>query len=67
MFTTVFTQLQGLAKRHREVVRRARGGYLGLGDAKILDNAIVGFILNHSERFKRTKGQLKPDKPGPRF
>jgi hypothetical protein len=52
VFTTVFTQLQGLAKRHEDVVRRARGGYLALGDAKILDNAIVGFVLNHPERFR---------------
>jgi hypothetical protein len=56
LFTTVFTQLQGLAKRHEGVVRRARGGYLALGDAKILDNAIVGFVLNDPERF-RPKGR----------
>jgi hypothetical protein len=56
LFTTVFTQLQGLAKRHEGVVKKAEGGYLALGDAKILDNAIVGFVLNHSERF-RSRGR----------
>ena len=52
VFSVIFPQLYALAKRHRDVVRRAAGGYFALGDAKVLDNAIVGFVLNHQNYFR---------------
>jgi hypothetical protein len=57
LFTTVFTQLQGLAKRHEGVGKKAEGGYLELGHAKVLDNAIVGFVLNHPELSDRGRSK----------
>jgi hypothetical protein len=51
VFTHVFASLASLARRHAVAVRKATGSYICLGHAKALDNAIVGFVLNHPERF----------------
>jgi hypothetical protein len=51
VFTRVFTSLAALAKRRDAPVRGAIGSYICLGHAKALDNAIVGFVLNHPEHF----------------
>jgi hypothetical protein len=51
VFTCVFSSLAVLAKTHEAVIREAVGSYICLGHAKALDNAIVGFVLNHPERF----------------
>jgi hypothetical protein len=45
----VFPRFCWLAKRHVEAIRSAAGhAYLCQGEAKVLDNAIVGYMLNHS-------------------
>lgn len=51
VFTRVFEALAVLAKSHEADVRKATGGYICLGHAKALDNAIIGFVLSHPERF----------------
>jgi hypothetical protein len=63
VFSCVFSSLAPLAKKHEAAVREAVGSYICLGHAKALDNAIVGFVLNHPERFAR---QLRAA-PGPRL
>jgi hypothetical protein len=46
VFGFVFPHLCWLARRHREVIRSAAGRtYLCPGEAKVLDNAIVGYML----------------------
>jgi hypothetical protein len=57
VFSAIFPHLQALARRHKDAVRNAIGSYLALGEAKVLDNAIVGFVLNHPERFGVRKAQ----------
>jgi hypothetical protein len=53
VFSCIFSSLAPLAKKHEAAVREAVGSYICLGHAKALDNAIVGFVLNHPERFSR--------------
>ena len=57
VFGAVFPLLAGLAKRHEATVKKATGTYLCLGHAKALDNAIVGFVLNHPEHFPGKRQQ----------
>lgn len=46
VFTDVFPRFCWLARRHAQSIRSASGdGYLCLGEAKVLDNAIVGYML----------------------
>lgn len=47
VFTRVFPEFCRLARRHAAGVRLARG-YLCSGEAKVLDNAIVGYLLRRS-------------------
>lgn len=48
VFGFVFPHLCGLARRHSEEIRSAvRRNYLCQGEAKVLDNAIVGYMLTH--------------------
>jgi hypothetical protein len=47
VFEFVFPQLRWLARRHAEAIRSAaRRAYLCQGEAKVLDNAIVGYMLS---------------------
>lgn len=47
VFGFVFPRLCGLARRHPEGIRVAAGrSYLCQGEAKVLDNAIVGYMLS---------------------
>jgi hypothetical protein len=47
VFRFVFPRLCWLARRHAEVIRSAAGrAYLCQGEAKVLDNAIVGYMLS---------------------
>lgn len=58
VFRFVFPHLCGLARRHSEEIRAAtRRSYLCQGEAKVLDNAIVGYML---KRFA-TKGDVGVD------
>jgi len=57
VFRRIYPPLAALAKRHEVAVRKATGTYICLGHAKALDNAIVGFVLNHPERFGGKSGQ----------
>ena len=61
VFGAVFPLLAGLAKRHEATVKKATGTYLCLGHAKALDNAIVGFVLNHPEHFPGKRQQPPAD------
>lgn len=60
IFTRVFPPLAALAKRHETAVSKATGSYICLGHAKALDNAIVGFVLNHPDHFGANSKQA-PD------
>jgi hypothetical protein len=57
VFRRIYPPLAALAKRHEVAVRKATGTHICLGHAKALDNAIVGFVLNHPERFGGKSGQ----------
>jgi hypothetical protein len=47
VFEFVFPRLCWLARRHADVIRSAAGrAYLCQGEAKVLDNAIVGYMLS---------------------
>jgi hypothetical protein len=55
VFGFVFPHLCHLARRHSKEVRSAtRRSYLCQGEAKVLDNAIVGYMLTHFAAKSRT-------------
>ena len=59
LISSIFPRFRRLARKHEDVVKRAIGGYPALGHAKVLDNAIVGFVLNHPERFVKSRARAE--------
>jgi hypothetical protein len=59
VFTSVFSTLAALAKRHEAAIREAIGSYICLGHGKVPDNAVVGFVLNHPELFPKISARRR--------
>lgn len=53
-FEPMFSALHLLARRHADVLKASRdGSYLCMGHAKVLDNAIIGYVLSHPRLFPK--------------